>query len=146
MYIERCCRCCCSMLIYCCVAAAATVRHRVPGAKNCCRSIESGFGVFCFFIQTRYVSIVPLAVLSRLRSRFTYITSSVITAEPRRASARRGEALLVDRNIKRKKPKWALHSCREKPETGGCRTPSMDPWIAPGGTPEAGPRVGVAGD
>ena len=62
-------------------AAAAAVRRRVPDGKNCCWFIKSD-SIKCFISlhsNTMYLYCMhPLAVLSLLRPRFAYITSSLI--------------------------------------------------------------------
>ena len=75
---------------------AAAVRYRVPDGKNCCWFIESDPSAFFLSIQTRFIFDVPLgSTVSYLRPRFAYILGSHgACVEPRRASARRGEAPL----------------------------------------------------
>ena len=85
MHSECCCRCrrcyCrCSVCCYTAVVASAgvvllpgTVRHRVPDGDICCWFIESDPSVFFLFIQTRFIFVYPLAVLSLLLPRFAYI-------------------------------------------------------------------------
>ena len=85
--------------------AAAALRYHVPGGKRCCWLIESDSIQFFLFMQTRLIIMYPLAVLSHLRPRFAYTTSSVITViagirGSREVAARRGGALLVYIHIK----------------------------------------------
>ena len=67
---------CCTAVV---AAAAAAVVHRVPDGKNCCGFNESDSSVFFLSIQTRFILMYPLAVLSHSRPRFAYKISSVIT-------------------------------------------------------------------
>ena len=93
---------CVAILLLTVVAAAAVlllpaaVRHRVPDGQICCWFIESDASVFFLFIQERF------SFDGTPRPYCVAFTASMLgnygiraCAEPRRASARRGEPPLV---------------------------------------------------
>ena len=102
--IHFCCLCC-AMCCYPAVAAApvlllaAAVRHRVPSNTICCCGLLHLIPVFYFSSSKHDLFLMyTLAVLSHVQPRFISIIHGIHPrqirecAEPRRASARRGEA------------------------------------------------------
>ena len=90
---------CVSILLCCCAAACAAVRHRAPDNKICCCDPVHLIPVIFLLIQKRFMFYVPLdCTVLDLPYKYIHILGNYgQCAEPRRASAHRGEAPLVHR-------------------------------------------------